>query len=110
MDTPELDETELEGKAYHETGHAILQYLFGYKLVEVNIVETDDKGGVTSCRGRHPFELQRAGAFYLGTPDHDKHICHNIMITLAGAVLQEHFCRDSVKDYHAGYDRIEVQG
>ncbi|MCX6985783.1 MAG: hypothetical protein NT118_13700 [Lentisphaerae bacterium] len=109
MDIPNSDETKLEGKAYHEAGHVIMQYLFGYKLEEVDIVETDSKGGVTSFRGKHQFHLQNEGVFYLGTPERDKYICHHIMISLAGEVSQEQFCRNLVKGYRAGYDRIDVQ-
>jgi hypothetical protein len=106
----EITEREKTGRAYHEAGHAVLQQRFGRQIDYVSIVEESEAiGGVSQSRGVHSLVLERSGALYEGTPEYDRHICHLIMISLAGEVAEAHFCAESVEDHHARFDRQNVE-
>ena len=104
------DDVSRRGTAFHEAGHAVIQYMFGMMLKKVSILPIGESiAGVSLAAGRHPLELSMIGAYYEGTIAYDRRICHHIMATQAGEVAQQLFCPESVEEFHAALDRRSVR-
>ena len=60
----EPDPNRLEATAYHEAGHAVVGCEVGRGLVRIDIVETDDRVGLTRWRprGKWFWDALEAGA------------------------------------------------
>jgi hypothetical protein len=110
MNEGSADDLVNKGKAYHEAGHAVLQHLFRMDLTNVSIQPVSDLiGGVSQAQAEHPVILSLKGAYFNGTPEHDRRTCHRIMIALGGEAAQREFFEESVEDFHAAFDRREVK-
>jgi hypothetical protein len=99
-----------KGKAYHEAGHVIFQFLFKKTLIKVSILpQGGDVGGVSAALNQHPLILRQIGAHFTGTVAQDKVVCHDIMISQAGEVAQTLFCPQSVHFEAARDDRVNIE-
>ncbi|MGD0632561.1 MAG: hypothetical protein ABR987_24825 [Terracidiphilus sp.] len=91
--------------AYHEAGHALADFLLGFKIKSVSIVADETSAGrVSSVLGLNPSILE------YGNPSsktiarwHDK-----ALTMLAGEAAQSHFNPRSVRAHHAGRDRDAI--
>jgi hypothetical protein len=110
MAETENEPLSLNWAAYHEAGHALVALLFGKTLRTISIVPENELFGGGACyEDPHPLLLSQAGVYCEDTIEHDRFICHQIMITQAGEVAQTNFCPETVQAHHASFDRQSAQ-
>lgn len=109
MGEPEASALERMGKAFHEAGHSVVAHYFNNRLTRISIRPQNGlSGGVSEYEGQNHFSLNMQGVFFENTPERDAHICHHIMITMAGEIAQELFRPESLQSHHGDLDRISV--
>jgi hypothetical protein len=91
---------DLEATAYHEAGHVIARWHFGYPIDRVTIVPAGDYTG--AVEGTSPIEgLELDLDASEGTQQHTRQA---VMVLLAGAEAQVRYSPESFHEYHASAD------
>lgn len=86
--------------AYHEAGHAVIAYMFGYKPQAATIIPTIDTAGSVS----HPNPLRGIRLDIDGSDRARLRVEKAIIICLAGPLAQRHHNRRSWRSYHGQSD------
>jgi len=88
--------------AYHEAGHAVVQYYLHLPIRKVTIRPNKEKGSLGHCESKGPSYL---GEIDLGvSPAQQDRIFRNIQALLAGNVAQQRFNKRSVRKWQTSSD------
>ena len=106
----ESDPNRQGATAYHEAGHAVVGFHLGRGLVRINIVESDDRVGLTRWRPRAKWFWE---ALEVGADNHDynrlrRAVEVDVMISWAGTLAEERFRRGRTGDTDPGFGVFEL--